>query len=331
MPNNNFLFTVVGIVGAIFAICNLNMNNTPVRENWNNIQLGRHMTPVLRKKNGQQTGTPMQVVNPKSMANNRFVSVPKFDSIIAPRNSGGIGYGAHIRYNAPDRKNQGVPSHPLAHSGVQQANMVNENYSCGSSCGTGGLSKMGKVAGGYALPSDYMAGNKSELIQQAQNLPNGQFLENSDGSVNSIPLNAGPSATPITNELPVGTMNGSNVNGENEQFIVYNRLMYAPSLKSRTYGHSDYIRGDLAITPESTGWFQVSANPSTDLNTGAMNVMAGTNAVDTNMLELMQMSKGPSATAFGGMDLADPTVNMAPHVASTLSNSKADIVNVSYA
>ena len=56
--------------------------------------------------------------------------------------------------------------------------------------------------------------------------------------------------------------------------VIYDRMIFA-NKKHRTYAQSDFIRGDLAITPCNTGWFQVPADPATQLNAGAMQMMGG--------------------------------------------------------
>ena len=61
------------------------------------------------------------------------------------------------------------------------------------------------------------------------------------------------------------------------------------------------VRGDLAIVPNKCGWFDVSVNPGTDLNTGAMAVLGGA-FNDTNRIAAgyaMDQTGGTITTASG--------------------------------
>lgn len=53
---------------------------------------------------------------------------------------------------------------------------------------------------------------------------------------------------------------------------MFDRTLFAP-LKRR-YGNvgTDYIRGDVYVAPNRFGWFDVPANPGTDLNAGFFNL-----------------------------------------------------------
>ncbi len=49
--------------------------------------------------------------------------------------------------------------------------------------------------------------------------------------------------------------------------FMYDRTIFAP-LKTRNHNTPDRIRGDIDIAPIKTGWFDISATPSTDLAKG---------------------------------------------------------------
>ena len=97
---------------------------------------------------------------------------------------------------------------------------------------------------------------------------------------------------------PVGDMTQPDVMA---QPIIYDRLIFA-NKNSRTRGGGDLIRGDLAIAPNQTGWFQVAANPTLDLQQGALNVMAGANEQGSRMAQFMKQASNGTANTVGGVN-----------------------------
>lgn len=85
------------------------------------------------------------------------------------------------------------------------------------------------------------------------------------------------------------------------QPIIYNRLIYA-NKNSRTRSKGDQIRGDLAIAPTQTGWFQVAANPTLDLQQGALNVMAGVNEQGSRMAQFMKQTSNGAVNTVAGVN-----------------------------
>jgi Family of unknown function (DUF5850) len=72
--------------------------------------------------------------------------------------------------------------------------------------------------------------------------------------------------------LPKMDMAHSNMRDPtNPENYIYDRTLFAP-LKRRNGTATDYIRGDLYIAPQNYGWFNVAANPGTDLNPGFFNL-----------------------------------------------------------
>lgn len=80
--------------------------------------------------------------------------------------------------------------------------------------------------------------------------------------------------------LPVADMTAVS---EDKAPIVYDRVIYA-NKNSRLRAQGDMIRGDLPIVPNNSDWFRPSAKPSTALQPGAMNVIAGDNNETANAL-----------------------------------------------
>lgn len=67
--------------------------------------------------------------------------------------------------------------------------------------------------------------------------------------------------------------------GENNKYI-YDRTIgtigfTSTKIGGRFRGQGDFIRGDLGIVPDKTGWFQVPSDPANKLVLGAMNVSNG--------------------------------------------------------
>lgn len=89
--------------------------------------------------------------------------------------------------------------------------------------------------------------------------------------------------------VPIGDMTQPNLIA---QPVIYDRLIFS-NKNSRTRSKGDMIRGDLAIAPTQTGWFQVSANPSLDLQQGAMSIITDASS-QANLARLI--------TAAGGND-----------------------------
>ena len=78
--------------------------------------------------------------------------------------------------------------------------------------------------------------------------------------------------------LPVNDMTDISA-GENNKYV-YDRTIgtigfTSTKIGGRFRGQADYIRGDLPVIPDKTGWFQVSSDPANKLMLGAMNVANG--------------------------------------------------------
>lgn len=334
MLSGKFLFTLVGIVMAILAICNFDFNKQPIVENW--MGMGAQTTtamPMVVSQDGRTTAFSGNYFDPGSLrGSGKFVSVPSYQAVLSPRFSN-VQYGANIRYNMPDRENLAAPCNPLTfgdmakenYSAPSSAPQTREDYSCGTgqcgsndgqSCGKGGYGLGHKVAGGYELPVGYTNGNFSDVY-------NSLTYDGKPAPVISEPCKDKPTSA----SLPVGTMSTMDAFGNPEQFVVMNRLMNT-NLKSLKRSLGDPIRGDLAITPCQQGWFSVYPTINVDLNPGAINVLAGQQAGESNskLIELLVNASGGSRTTFGGVDFADaPRVNMTPQYGAVLSAASTDV------
>lgn len=335
MLNSKFLFTLVGLVLAIFAICKMDANEPVVENWWGNASFGVKAIPGVKTASGHNIAVGGNYLNQNTMGSGKFFQVPNFQSMLSPR-MGNVQYGANIRYNAPDQKNLAVPCDPLTFGDMAQENYqpepVKENYGCGGSggCGSGSVQSCGKggigggkeVGCGYELPSGFTNGNYQKVYDS---LPYKHAGGDCDPNDPSSPCNE-----PVwgSGSLPIGTMDVMDGAGNQEQIVTYNNFMFA-NKQSKLRAHGDMIRGDLAITPCQTGWFSVYPNINIDLQAGAMNVMSGANAGNSALLELMVKASGGVQNTFAGVDLSEQMseeqVNMSNQAITSLSSALGDV------
>lgn len=121
-----------------------------------------------------------------------------------------------------------------------------------------------------------------------------------------------------------GSGSGGMAANAGDQPVMFDRNIFA-NIIGRNFGQGDPIRGDLPIAPNKSGWFQVSANPAIDLQTGALAVMGGTfNEQGQNIASLVNMSSGGTKTAISG-------VNMASSMNTCLAGAGQDVTAIAFA
>lgn len=250
-------------------------------------------------------------VNPSlltRMPDSKFIKTPAFQSLLSPRMFGGQ-YPAYVKYNMPAFENQAVPCDPKGYNQLTDEmrgmppneGFVQENYptSCGSgacgtgscpaSCGKGGTDLPYTGGPGYDVPPDYAQGDYNSVMNKVYNSEGGEMQNN---------------------QLPLGSMNVMDAQGNIEQPVVYTNFVYA-NQKSRLRANNDMIRGSLPIAPCQRGWFSVAVNPNLDLQPGALNVMGGyDNEQAQKLSSMINVSSGGVTTTLGGVNLAQ--VNMTP-------------------
>ena len=213
--------------------------------------------------------------NPLMGSGQFFQAPPYFQSNIAPRfdNSGSTPF---IRYNLPDQANLGSPCDPLdADRTVGRENYKNirENYddngsntTSAPSCGKGGYGFTSNLAGGYEVPSGYANGNKNQVYDS---LP-GVVVSNACSDKSS-------------GDVPTGSLTLTDDAGHPVQYLTFDRYMFTTK-KSKLWGLADLIRGDLAITPNYHGNFDVFPTVGSDVCHGAIHVMSGNENKEMNQL-----------------------------------------------
>jgi hypothetical protein len=320
-------------------MCNLDFAFPVVENFWN----GPGFKVIARKEgtmaNGQSTAIS-DYTGMNAQQKGQFFSTPSFQAMLSPRMLP-QGYGTYIRYNMPDRANQAVPCDPLTYgemaegyrptsphvpsmpvpnyapsvsSSASASPQTREGYSCNSAsscgfqtCGKGGLGIGHRLEPDYALDSGYANGNWQQVYDS---LSGGKITHNA---------------------LPVATMNTMDGAGNMEQVVIQDRLMFS-NIRGRGLKGSDYIRGDLAITPCNTGWFSVHPNIATEVNTGAMKVMGGNGETTDATISMVAQASGGTVTALSGVDMSSPHFkpNIAGAMTPVLSSQNADIQVTSF-
>jgi hypothetical protein len=272
MLDSKFLFTLVGLIITVFAICNTNMSPSVNEGFWG---IPQRAVKVIREVNpNKPNGYSLHNnYHSSTIGHEKFYSNPSFQGILEPR-MGNVSYGSNITYNMPDYKNLAVPCDSLAMADMATEKYKNsvENYGC----------------------------NSNTSMTPPKVTSSSQEYENEMNSLYDSEHSTGVLSDGL---MAVGDMTTIDALGQVSQPIVYDRYIYA-NLSSRLASQGDMIRGDLAITPNVGTWFNVSANPNIDLQTGALNVMGGyDNESARQMASLVNTSSGGFDTTIGGIDM----------------------------
>jgi hypothetical protein len=299
MLDSKFFFTLVGLVIAVFAICNTNMSPAVSEGFWNGPSRTVRVMREVHPQGSTCGGYSLQNNYQAMLGNDKFYSQPNFQGLLSPRMNGGIDYGANIRYNLPSYENQGVPYDALG-----MADMAKEGYE--NTRGGGGVPSCGK--GGVSLGGQVSMNAPQPISTDSDHTAAMNKIYDSDHTTHDI----------SDGLLAVGDMTTINAAGQVDMPIVYDRYIYA-NRQSRLRSQGDPIRGDLGILPGSADWFQVSVSPNIDLHPGAMNVLGGPdNGTARALGELQYATSGGYQTISGG-------VNMANQFATTLGAGMADV------
>jgi hypothetical protein len=307
MFDSKFLYTIVGLVVAIFAVCQFN-KMPEIREGWwgGNPSRSVKVSSQVQTKDGVYSlpgwnssitggmqASGKEGFTGQAPGNFPTVSYPSYQSALSPRIQPWEGYSSSIRYNPPAREHMAVPKDPLTFSCMASENYSpgesNEGFCGGGSCGTsvasckkGGLPQETRV-GAPMLAADYNSGNFNELRDSLY--MDGEAIGDST--------------------IPLGTMTTLGADGNVIEPVVYNNFIYA-NRNSRLRSQGDWIRGDLPIVPCKSEWFRPSVQPNIDLNQGAMNVMGGYDSGTAQaMSQLIFNDSGMTNTTVGGINLTD--------------------------
>lgn len=272
MLDSKFLFTLVGLIATVMAICKTNFNPL-IKENfWGNSGAPLQATAHKIRTNGKGGSYAVKGNTQAMLGSDKFVSHPSFQS---------TGYRNYINYDAPACKNQAVHCNPIGYG-----DMVKDNYSCGScdkgcsgNCQTSG-NPTGLPGSGVAAPPavDYI------------------------NAANKMYEHHGEEAT---SSLPMSCMETVSID-DNTEVLNLNRYMFSLK-KSRLAALGCPVRGDLPIRRDNCNfkWF-VPSGSELDLKTGFMHVAGGTHNETANSLaELQSVASGGAKKISSGVDLGD--------------------------
>ena len=286
MLDSKFLFTLVGLIATVMAICKTNFNPS-IKENfWGNSAPRQAISQVIQiGKNGAHA---VQGNTQAMLASSKFVSYPRFQSNLSPRFSS-TGYGPYINYDPPAYKNQAVPVHAIGYGDMAKENYqeTKENYSCGgcdTGCSAGNCQTSGNPTG---LPGSGVAAPKEvDYINAA----NKMYEHHGEESMST---------------LPMSSMETVGIDGNTDQVLNLDRYMFA-NQKSRYAAQGCHVRGDLSIPCCNTGWFNTSVNPAIDLKTGFLGVAGGMgNETAKDLAELQYVVSGGVKKISAGVDLSN--------------------------
>lgn len=288
MLDSKFLFTLVGLIATVMAICKTDFNPS-IKENfWGTSGAPRQAVAQKIRTNGKGDSYPVQNNTQAMLGSGKFVSYPSFQSNLSPRFSS-TGYGAYINYEPPEYKNSAVPHNP-----TRYGDMVKENYN--ETRHTGNCQTSGNPTG---LPGSGVAAPKEVEYINAAN----KMYQHGEETMSS---------------LPMSSMETVGIDGNTEQVLNLDRYMFAMQ-KSNKAAHGCPVRGDLPIPQCKTGWFSPAVNPAIDLKTGFMNVAGGTHNETANSLAALQYSVS------GGVKKISSGVDLGNEFGTTLSAGQTDI------
>lgn len=315
MLSGKFLFTLIGLLMTVFAICNLNLQQNTVEGFWNIGARKWKTMPTIKTKGCGAVAAGGNFLG--SLGDDQFIKTPAFQNLMSPRFNA-TGMTPNIRYNPPPMSMQAsMPCDPLMTCGMATENYTPgdsvENYptSCGSgSCGGGGCAA-GCGRGGMSVPykgapatkPGFAAGNYNEELAKA------------------VSSSAQPE---IIDALPMGTMTTIDSTGTATNPVVYQNFIFA-NQQSRLRQYGDPIRGDLPIVPCEGNWFSVHPNVNLDLQEGAMNVLAGNmNQTARATAQLITAASG-IVTPIAGDPEPFAGMSMTPSYSGGLGAAGADI------
>lgn len=151
----------------------------------------------------------------------------------------------------------------------------------------------GSMVGGKDIKEQYVNYDGSSLVDS-------NYIILDDYSKNPDKIKVyNPSNDTVS--LPVGDM--TDVGAAEDNKYIYDRSLANIGFTSTKIGTKqkmggDKIRGDLPIIPDKTGWFQTSADPSTALLLGAMNVHNGISDTKPSSISILPTTGGTGDVAF---------------------------------
>jgi hypothetical protein len=246
---------------------------------------------------GMLPGQNIKVFREAAVAPGDFYSIPSnYQANISPRFDGTSNYGPLINYDRSANNNyaMGMGALPATPLGTITQKGFPEGFA---------MQKMARDQ--HNTTCDAQSGQKCNSCGQIENYCG---CEGFTRTMNTNQLDIlQPSASMLAE--PAAQMSSSvsmlNELGETiPQPIIYDRFVYA-NQKSRTVMGADFIRGDLPIVPEPTGWMRPPVNVNTDLRSGALMSMGGVDLSTTKaLLALKNAASGGTNDVGSGINYA---------------------------
>jgi hypothetical protein len=294
---------VIGSLAIAVAAFTIGMSDAPILEHYGAQMQTRAVPTMAASLNAARSGqmssaspsvlsgisqhrTPRENFTQRSAIPAAIGTGPRMQPMIATRFYSGS-LPASITYKPPSLENMAYnPNTPFTAS----------RNTAQTALGYG--AKRSVPPGMHVMPDgSLMAGNTHEGFDMSGSAPIGL-----DGSM--IVNSANPSLlAPVLSGTAMGITGSQLAADAGENPVIFDRFITA-NLNSRLRSQGDKIRGDLAIAPCNSGWFQVSANPALDLEPGALAVLGGTfNEQGQAVASLVNMASGGVRTAISGVDM----------------------------
>jgi len=240
--------------------------------------------------------------NPCNINNGKFYAVPaNMQALTAPRAGAAMGVSSAVYNRLPAQQNQAYRGCSAFASQVSGCNM--QTPVGGSRCAVGSCTNgvNGVSFSSYPKANCAVGGGAGQLKENFSNTGadvsynnNGKMMINGAEPSVLAPMAQGCDASSACAPAACDPNQANPV--VFDRYIVANR-------HSRLRAQGDKIRGDLAIAPCNSGWFQVSVTPSIDLEAGALSVLGGTcNEQGQSIASLINMDSGGAVTALQGIN-----------------------------
>tara|TARA_B110000285_G_scaffold7174_1_gene7405 strand:- start:929 stop:1924 length:996 start_codon:yes stop_codon:yes gene_type:complete len=302
---------VIGALALTVAAFTIGMSDAPILEHYGAQMQTRAVPTMAASMNAARSGQ-MSSASPAMLSGIAQQRVPRENFRQSSALPAAIGTGprmqpmiatrfysgslpASITYRPPSFENMAYnPTTPFtasrntAQTALGYGSKLKEGF-CGGGAAPSGMHMMSD--------GSMMAGNTHEGFNMSGSAPIGL-----DGSM--VVNSANPSLlAPVLSGTAMGITGSQLAADAGENPVIFDRFITA-NLNSRLRSQGDKIRGDLAIAPCNSGWFQVSANPALDLEPGALAVLGGTfNEQGQSVASLVNMASGGARTAISGVDM----------------------------
>lgn len=339
MANGYSLITVIGLVITLILICNSN-----------NIKEGWHGMPgvIPRVQQLASNGNTTVQLASNSILNNigkasvmgnkentfptitdtQFVSYPSFQAAPAPRFNPGS-YGAFINYNLPSESVLGVPMLAVSSNSMHTSmpTDLRKKETPKRVNFKKGVENSGGIKEGFCSSAGVPACNQNSQSQTINKYNNTSGMSSSYDDTDF-------KGTDMFQSQIVSNF-GDGEGGDGGQRIVVNNHLMFVSKRNRTQALGDPIRGDIAVVPCNTGWFQVSANPATMLKQSALAVMGGVGSggdtqAERNASLIYDVTAG-LVTPIGGVDYSRNDSLIANNITGKLAGDNTTIQYTAFA